>query len=70
MTSTKKDTRKIYNDEQIKVNGNVVRFDGKGDPQTKILKVYRYYGDITLQAEALQNFCIDNGYDEAIIARH
>jgi hypothetical protein len=58
-----KDNRKVYDNQEILVNGNVVRFDGKGDPDKKVLKVYKYYGDITLQNEALQDFAFSNGYE-------
>jgi len=59
----KKDTRVVYTQKEIKCNGNVVSFDGKGDKDAKQLKVYRYYGDITIREEALQGFAIENGYD-------
>ena len=58
-----KDTRKVYNKQAIEVNGTNVFFDGKGTPETKTLKVYRYFGDINLMEEAMQNFCIANGYE-------
>lgn len=58
-----KDIRKVYNKQAIEVNGTNVHFDGKGNPETKTLKVYRYFGDINLMEEAMQNFCIDNGYE-------
>lgn len=63
-----KDLRKVYTKEPIKLEGNTVHFDGKYDPATKTLKVYRYYGDITLKEQALQDFCIDNKIDKAIIS--
>ena len=62
-----KDNRITYNDQAVEVNGNTIRFDGKGDPETKTLKVYRYRGDITMRDEAMQNFALDNGYETVII---
>jgi hypothetical protein len=59
------DKRIVYKMQKIEVNGTIIQFDGKGHPKTKILKIYRYHGDINLSAEAIQNFCIDNGYVEA-----
>ena len=62
----KKDNRIVYTYKAIEVNGIKQYFDGKGNPGTKELKVYRYYGDINQSGEALQNFAIDNGYDTVI----
>ncbi len=67
MTATKKDNRKVYNGEEIKVNGNIVRFDGKYSPDNNTLKVYKMYGDVSLFDEAIQNFCIDNKIENAIV---
>lgn len=55
-----KDNRKTYTNQEIKLEGNTVRFDGKFNPDKNELKVYRYYGDIALQEQALQEFAIDN----------
>lgn len=62
-----KDNRKTYNNQKVEANGNVARFDGKYDPATKTLKVYRYYGDITILEEAMQNFAIDNGIQTVVV---
>ena len=61
------DNRKNYSHKQIECEGNFVRFDGKGDPKTKTLKVYRYYGDVTIMEQALQEFAITNGYEKVIL---
>lgn len=55
-----KDNRKVYKNQRLEANGNCAFFDGKYDPQTDTLKVYRYYGSVNIMAEAFQNFCIDN----------
>ena len=57
-----KDNRIKYENEPIEVNGTIVRFDGKGNPENNKLKIYRMYGDVRLFAEAIQNFCVVNGY--------
>ncbi len=67
MTTIKKDNRKVYNNEKIEVNGTNVRFDGKYSPDNNTLKIYRMYGDVNLFDEAIQNFCIDNKIDKAVI---
>ena len=61
----KKDTREVYNNEPIEVNGNKVFFDGKLDTEKNELKVYRMRGDVNLFDEALQNFCIEKGINKA-----
>lgn len=66
MTATK-DTRKVYNNQQIEVNGTNIKFDGKGAADKSVLKIYRLYGDVGLFQEAIQNFCIDNGYQTAVV---
>lgn len=53
-----------FKHEPIKVNGNVVNFDGKYRPGTKTLKIYRMYGDIRLYDEAIMNFCIEHHIDK------
>lgn len=65
--STKKDLRKTYKNHEIKLEGNVIHFDGKYDPITKTLKVYRYHGDITLRDQAFQDFAIENGIIKVLI---
>lgn len=62
-----KDLRKVYTNQPIQLEGNTVHFDGKYNPETKTLKVYRYYGDITLREQALQDFCIVNNFDKVIL---
>lgn len=62
-----KDKRIVYKNKKIEVDGNVVFFDGKYNPDTDTLKVYRYHGDINLREEAFQGFCIENNYTNLII---
>lgn len=66
----KKDNRITYTNQPIEVNGTVVHFDGKLNPETKELRVYKIHGDVTLFDEALQNFCLDNGIDKALTFVH
>ena len=61
-----KDTRITYKTEKMEVNGTFLTFDGKGDVASKELKIYRLYGDINQSAEAIQNFCLENGYERAV----
>ena len=63
----KSDTRKTYNNEPIRLQDNVIHFDGKLNPETNELKIYRLRGDIRLFDEAIQNFCIDNKIDKCIV---
>lgn len=63
MTATK-DTRKVYNQERIAVNGTFVMFDGKGEADKSVVKFYRLYGDVSLFDEAIQNFCVEHGYQK------
>jgi hypothetical protein len=65
---TKKDNRKVYSNEKIEVNGTNVTFDGKHSLDTNTLKVYRMYGDVNLFNEAIQNFCIVNKIDTAVMS--
>lgn len=51
------DKRTTLNHHRIEHEGTVWNLDGKYDPATKTLKVYRVYGDVTkpeLLMEALQ----------------
>lgn len=59
-----KKTAKIiqYNFQAVKLEGNVINFDGTGNTDTGELKVVRMYGDVSLYAQAVQDFCIDNNY--------
>lgn len=61
MTTTK-DKRIVYKSQRIELEGNVITFDGKGNKETGELRVYRLHGDIRLFVQALQDFCLDNGY--------
>ena len=47
MTLTKKDTRKTITYKRIvTANNDVLFFDGKFNPDTKEMKIYRIYGDV------------------------
>lgn len=61
----KKDNRKTLKDEKIEVNGTSVTFDGKYDPDTNSLKIYRMHGNVSLFDEAIQNYCIEKKIDKA-----
>lgn len=63
---TKKDNRVVYNYHPINAFGNVWNFDGKGDPEKKELKIYRFFGSITDThiGEAICGFMIDNDYEK------
>jgi hypothetical protein len=67
MKLTTTDNRKVYKNEKIEVNGTIVNFDGKLSIDTNCLKIYRMHGDVNLFDEAIQNFCIDNKIDKAIM---
>lgn len=60
--TTKIDLRVTFDNQEIEIDGTVVRFDGKYNPITDTLKVYRFYGDITLREQALQDFAISRVY--------
>lgn len=61
-----KDNRKVYKQKRIEVDGNVITFDGKYNPDTNTLKIYRMYGDVSLYDQAIMEFCIDNKIGKAI----
>lgn len=65
VTTTQK--AKIYANQEIQCNGITVHFYGKYDPSMDTLKVYRYYGDITIKEQALQDFAISNGIGCVVI---
>jgi len=46
----------VYKNESIKVDGNIVSFDGKYFPDKQILRAYRYYGDINISKKAFETF--------------
>lgn len=56
MTKTK-DIRKVFKHEPIDLGDNTVHFDGKYNPETGTLKIYRYHGDINRSKEAIALFC-------------
>lgn len=58
------DKRLQFNHHRVEHEGNVWNIDGKYDPQTNTLKVYRVYGDVTqpeVLDEALQILADDIG---------
>lgn len=64
MPTTDKDSRKQYTHHRIEHEGNVWHIDGKYNPDTKVLKVYKVYGDVTnpeLLNEALEAFANAEG---------
>lgn len=63
----KKDGRNVYDNEEIRLEGNIITFKGKGNPKARTLKIYKIYGDVSLFHKAIENFCLANGYDKAII---
>lgn len=59
-SATAKDQRKVYKNQRIECDGNVLFFDGKYNPATGILKVYQIHGDVRLHGQAITEFMIDN----------
>lgn len=51
---------------KIETNGVVIFFDGKYSPDTDTLIVTNYFGDITVRADAFQDFAITNGIANVI----
>lgn len=67
-TDAPADTRKVFKNERIESDGNVFHFDGKTITKNpKIIKVYKFHGDIMMMEKAFQDFCLSNGYDSVII---
>lgn len=62
-----KDSRITYKKTEINLEGNTIRFDGKGNPEKKELKIYRIFGDIRLFNQAIQDFAIGNGYETVLV---
>lgn len=62
-----KKKKTVFTDQPIEVNGTVIHFDGKHFAHNNTLKIYRFRGDVTLLGQAIQNFCIANNIDKAII---
>ena len=66
MTTTK-DTRKVYKNHRIEITGNVITFDGKLNPTSNTLKIYRLNGDVSRFDEAIEQFCTGNGIENVIV---
>ena len=59
MTTTK-DLRKTYTYQRIvTANNDVLFFDGKFDPATKIMKVYRLHGSVSAFQDAYEAIGLD-----------
>lgn len=56
-----------YKKAAIELEGNVIRFDGTGNPTKKELKVYKVFGDCRLFNQAIQDFAIVNGYETVLV---
>ena len=64
MTKTK-DLRKTYTNQRVVTSSNdVLYFDGKFDPTTKTMKVYRLHGDVRAFGEAYDAIGIEYGCDK------
>lgn len=70
-STTPKDPRIVYSNQEIEVEGNKVFFDGKYNPENKTLKVYKYRGDIHLAEQAFIEFAASSRLDiQKIIPVH
>jgi hypothetical protein len=62
-----KDLRKTYTHQRIvTANNDVFNFDGKFDPATKTMKVYRIYGDINKKQEVYEAIGIEYNCDKVL----
>ena len=63
-----KDNRKVLDSEPLVFEESLVgTFDGKLNPTTNTLKVYKYHGDITKFEEAIGEYAILNKIDVVIV---
>lgn len=62
-----KDERKPLKNVRIEFNGNSVFFDGKIDSIKKELRIYRYYGDITIIEPAIKKFAYANNINNVVL---
>lgn len=61
------DNRIVFKSEPLIFEDSLVgTFDGKLQPETKTLKIYKYNGDITKFEEAIQDYAIVNHIDTVI----
>jgi hypothetical protein len=71
-TKTKRDTRIVFNRHRIEHEGTSWIIDGKADPKTGTLKIYRVEGDVTKPErlkEALQALADSVGLKLALETR-
>lgn len=67
MTTSKKDLRKTYNHKRIvTANNDVLYFDGKFDPETKIMKVYRLHGSVLAFKDAYDAIGFEYGCSKVL----
>jgi hypothetical protein len=62
-----KNTKKPLKNVRIECNGNSVFFDGKFDSQKNELRIYRYYGDVTILESSIKKYAIDNKVTNVIL---
>jgi hypothetical protein len=66
MTKTK-DLRKTYTHQKVVTSNNdVLYFDGKFDPTTKVMKVYRLFGDVRAHEDAYEAIGFDYKCDKVL----
>ena len=62
-----KDLRKTYTHERVVTSNNdVLYFDGKFDPTTKTMKVYRLFGDVRAFDDAYQAIFFDYNCEKVL----
>lgn len=64
-TAKQKDNRVVFKDHRLAYEGQVWTINGKADPKTGQLKIYRIEGDVTKPAllrEALQSLADSVGF--------
>jgi|GraSoiStandDraft_46_1057282.scaffolds.fasta_scaffold276107_2 hypothetical protein len=66
-TLTNKNKITYFAFQPISVEGTFIHFDGALNTGTNTLRVFALYGDTGLFEEGLQNFCIENKINKAII---
>ena len=62
-----KDNRKSFTHQRIVTSNNdVLHFDGKFNPDTKTMKVYRMYGDVRAFDAAYEAIGIEYGCEKVL----
>lgn len=62
-----KDNRKTFKNQKVVTHNNdVLFFDGKFNPDTKVMKVYRIYGDVTKHQDAYDAIGTDYGCSKVL----